>query len=134
LDDADQFAEIPALLSPPIQRAARWGALSAIALIAAFAWWSRPDPGAARPGAASAGLQIDLNRATRQELMLMPGVGGVTADRIVADRQRHGPFRTLGDLERVHGVGPRTVEALAPYCCVTPPDASGANTKRLAEN
>jgi competence ComEA-like helix-hairpin-helix protein len=36
----------------------------------------------------------------------------VLAERIVADRERRGPFRHLEELMRVHGVGPRTVERI----------------------
>jgi competence protein ComEA len=63
-----------------------------------------------------AALVIDLNAATLQELMLLPGIGPKTAERILADRRRHGPFEGVVDLQRVAGIGPKTVQSIAPYC------------------
>lgn len=54
----------------------------------------------------------DLNAATAAELERLPGIGPVTAARIVVDRAEHGPYRKLEDLRRVRGIGPSTVEAL----------------------
>ena len=62
-----------------------------------------------RPGAL-----IDLNRATASELRELPGVGPVTADRIIAYRSEHGGFRTTEELMEVSGIGPRTLERIAP--------------------
>jgi DNA uptake protein ComE-like DNA-binding protein len=39
----------------------------------------------------------------------------VRAEAIILDRVRHGPFRTLEDLDRVDGVGATTIEALRPF-------------------
>jgi competence protein ComEA len=61
------------------------------------------------------GRPLDLNRASAGELALLPGIGLRLAERIVADRQARGPFRSVQDLERVRGVGPgkrRAVEAM----------------------
>lgn len=50
------------------------------------------------------GAGIDLNRATVQQLQDLPGVGPVTARRIVAHRDAHGPFRSVDDLLDVDGI------------------------------
>jgi competence protein ComEA len=55
-----------------------------------------------------------VNRATVEELQLLPRIGPTLAARIIEERERGGPFRTLHDLTRVRGIGPRTVERLAP--------------------
>lgn len=56
-------------------------------------------------------LAIDVNTATVQELVALPGIGPVIAGRIVEER-RQKPFRSLGDLERVKGIGKKTVDRL----------------------
>ena len=53
-----------------------------------------------------------MNQATAAELERLPGIGPVTAARIVVDRAEHGPYPTLDDLRRVPGIGPATVENL----------------------
>jgi len=58
------------------------------------------------------GLPIDVNRASVDELRALPGIGPVLARRIVEHRRRHGPFPDLASLQRVRGIGPRTVERL----------------------
>ena len=50
---------------------------------------------------------LDLNVARPQDLVVIPGIGPGRATAIVNERSR-GPFRSLQDLERVSGVGPRT--------------------------
>ncbi len=60
-------------------------------------------------------FRIDINRADWPELTLLPNIGEQLAKRIVADRAKRGPFRTLADLRRVRGIGPRTLEGMAPF-------------------
>lgn len=56
------------------------------------------------------GLLLDPNTATRDELMRLPGVGEVLADRIIERR----PFRRLTDLLEVDGIGPSAYRRLKP--------------------
>lgn len=63
--------------------------------------------------------RIDLNRAPRSELILLPGIGPRLAERIVQDREVNGPFGSLDELQRVRGIGPRTVERIAPLTVVS---------------
>ncbi|MDO4575598.1 MAG: helix-hairpin-helix domain-containing protein [Planctomycetia bacterium] len=58
---------------------------------------------------------VDLNTAGIPELMLLPGIGEVTARKIVAEREKNGPFRSVGDLRRVTGIGDRKIGALEGY-------------------
>ncbi len=57
---------------------------------------------------------IDVNAATAEQLMQLPGVGAVTAQNILAARAEK-PFRTLADLDRVKGIGPKTLEKIKPF-------------------
>jgi competence ComEA-like helix-hairpin-helix protein len=72
-----------------------------------------------RPAPASAtaslllGRPVDVNTATAEDLEALPGIGSGLARRIVASRERDGPFGGLSDLRRVKGLGPSRIRALA---------------------
>lgn len=68
-------------------------------------------------------MQIDINSADWPELALLPDIGETMAKRIAEDRKEKGKFFSPQDLARVKGIGPKTVENLAPY--VAPIPASG---------
>lgn len=55
---------------------------------------------------------VDVNRATVEQLIVLPGVGPATATAIVTERERNGPFVVVDDLERVPGIGPAKLAAL----------------------
>ena len=57
-----------------------------------------------------AGPALDLNRATKAELRLVPGLGDALSQRVVDYRDRAGGFRSIDDLRQVHGIGPKTLE------------------------
>ena len=63
-----------------------------------------PAPESESPAAAPSG-KIDLNTATAEELMTLPGIGEKRAAAIIADREANGPFRVPEDLTRVGGIG-----------------------------
>jgi len=67
----------------------------------------RPAPPAAPgPGATVPGALVDLNAASAEQLDALPGVGEVTASRIIAYREAH-PFRSVEELRQVDGIGDR---------------------------
>jgi competence protein ComEA len=71
-----------------------------------------PPPGAASgPGAATTAGPLDLNTATSEQLDTLPGVGEVTASRIVAYRSAH-PFTSVDELLEVPGIGQRRFDQL----------------------
>lgn len=55
-------------------------------------------------------LRVDINAASLEALQGLPGVGPVTATKIVAGR----PYMSVEDLLRVPGIGPKTLERLRP--------------------
>lgn len=55
---------------------------------------------------------LDLNTATAAGLEALPGIGPVIAGRILDYRQRHGRFRSVGELRQVSGIGPKRYAAL----------------------
>ncbi|MDP8957691.1 MAG: helix-hairpin-helix domain-containing protein, partial [Actinomycetota bacterium] len=55
---------------------------------------------------------IQLNEASAAELETLPGVGPVLAERIVAQREEHGPFASVEDLLDVPGIGEAKLAAL----------------------
>ena len=57
---------------------------------------------------------ININTAGKQDLLKLPKVGPVTAERIIRFRDDIGSFTTLEDLLKVKGIGPKTLENLRP--------------------
>ncbi len=58
---------------------------------------------------------IDINNASKEELMRLPKIGPVTAKNILNYRKENGPFRHLKDLLKVKRIGPKTLEKIKPY-------------------
>ncbi len=63
---------------------------------------------------------LDLNTATQDELDALPGIGPVTAGKIVAYRLEHGLFASLEDLQNVPGIGEATFAAIKDFLRVQP--------------
>ena len=64
------------------------------------------DPAPADPGAPGVTNKVDLNTATLAALDTLPGVGPVTAQRIVDWRTTHGRFDSVEQLREIDGIGP----------------------------
>lgn len=64
---------------------------------------------------------IDINAATIKEIEELPGVGKVTAQRIIDMRQKSGRFRRVEDLLAIRGISQKKLDALRPYVMVSPP-------------
>jgi competence protein ComEA len=66
-------------------------------------------PGSGGKGTAA---RPSLSSASVAELDALPGIGPVTAQKIVDYRAAHGGFRSVDDLDSIPGIGPARVEQL----------------------
>ena len=73
---------------------------------------SGSDSAAGSEAYAPSGPKLSLATATAAELDELPGVGPVTAQKILDYRAEHGPFRSVDDLDAVPGIGPARIEQL----------------------
>ena len=55
---------------------------------------------------------VNINTAVKQELMALPKIGPITAERIIRFRDDFGPFQSIDDLAKIKGIGPKTLERL----------------------
>ena len=55
--------------------------------------------------------KVNINTATREQLMSLKGIGESYADRIIEYREKNGPLQTPEDLLKIKGIGEKTLEA-----------------------
>lgn len=67
------------------------------------------------------GLPLDPNRAEERVLAFVPGLSRRLAAEVAADRAARGPFRSVDELARVRGVGPKRLLRAAPHLSVAAP-------------
>jgi len=72
----------------------------------------RRGPPGTSPSAPASGARVSLASATLEQLDELPGIGPVTAQKIVDWRTTHGPFGSVEDLDAVPGIGPARIEQL----------------------
>lgn len=65
-----------------------------------------------------AGAKIDVNRASWEDLMRLPGIGPILAQRIIEYRRQNGPFMTEEDLLNVSGIGSNRYDAVREFIVV----------------
>ncbi|HEX9599798.1 MAG TPA: helix-hairpin-helix domain-containing protein [Gaiellaceae bacterium] len=70
------------------------------------------SPSATASGGAVAAGPVHLNSATLEQLDALPGVGPVTAQKILDYRQQHGAFGSVDELDAIAGIGPARLEQL----------------------
>jgi len=58
--------------------------------------------------------RLNINTATKQELMELPGIGAITADRILKRREELGRFAMVEDLRTIKGMSAKKIELLKP--------------------
>jgi competence protein ComEA len=102
------------------------GGLVAAGLAAMGVWWAAHGGWSGRlvevdrAADQTARFQVDLNAAEWPELAQLPGIGETLARRIVESREAEGPFLDQDDLQRVHGIGPKTLDEVRPYLLPMP--------------
>jgi comEA protein len=83
-------------------------------LLAAFCTLAVSLPAKKKPPAAP----INLNTATSEELQQVPGIGPVTAEKILQMRKSYGAFKSVDDLSAIRGIGPKRLEKMRKYLTV----------------
>ena len=63
------------------------------------------------PSAPAVEGAVDVNRATAEELVALPGIGPAKAQAIIEYREQH-PFQSIDELRNVRGIGEHTFETL----------------------
>ena len=54
--------------------------------------------------------KININTATKEELMTLKGIGEVKAEAIIEYREKYGGIRSIEELINIKGIGERTIE------------------------
>ncbi len=67
---------------------------------------------AAKPAPAG---KVNVNSASAEQLVTLPGVGPKLAARIVEYRQKAGGFKSIQEVMNVQGIGEKNFEKLQPY-------------------
>src|SRR5712664_1492857 len=67
---------------------------------------------------------ININTATSEELQQVPGIGPVTAEKILLMRKSYGAFKSVDDLLAIRGLGAKRLEKMRKYLTVGKPPAA----------
>src|SRR5262245_8018965 len=62
---------------------------------------------------------VNINTATKEQLDSLKGIGPTKAQAIIDYRTKHGPFKSVDDLEKVPGIGPATMKDIRSDITVT---------------
>ena len=79
-------------------------------------------------------LIVNINTATRTELIQVPKIGEKMAERIVDFRKANGPFSRIEDIMNVKGMGEKTFFAIRPYLTVGKTPQKPRPAKRTMSN
>ncbi|MBW2111763.1 MAG: helix-hairpin-helix domain-containing protein [Deltaproteobacteria bacterium] len=70
------------------------------------------------PGFLIAGDKININTASKDQLIQLKSVGPVIADRIIEYREKNGKFKTVEELTEVKGIGDGTLMVIKEFIVV----------------
>jgi len=74
---------------------------------------AEPEPPESKPEETkTVTFPVDINTAEKEELLALPGIGDILAERILAYREEHGPFDAPEALMLVEGIGEKKLEAI----------------------
>lgn len=117
---AGGFTEVAELATVNLARRLRDGEVIVIVEVLAPGGTPRPTASTGETSSESSSSRININTATAEELVVLPGVGEVTAARIIAFREQNGPFRSVDDLIHVQGISDRTIDGFRDMVTVGP--------------
>ena len=63
-------------------------------------------------------MGININTASKEELMALPKIGDVMSDRIIDYREKNGGFKTIEEIKNVSGIGDKTFENIKDFITV----------------
>ena len=82
---------------------------------------------------ASAAAALNLNTATKDELVELPGIGPAKAQAIVDYRNQHGPFKSVDEIRKVKGIGEKLFIQIKPELSLGSAARPGAGAQAKAE-
>jgi competence protein ComEA len=94
----------------------RGRALRMLAALAVAAAGLGADPALAAEAKLSG--VVNLNTATQEELLLLPGIGEARARAVIEARKQRGGFKSVEELMEVKGIGPAGFEKLRPHLAI----------------
>lgn len=94
--------------------------VAAVIAIPAVVHFAAPDPVSYTDDeiAAMQIERIDLNKASAEELAVLPDIGETLSERIVAYREAHGAFTSVEELLNIDGIGDKTYAKIFRYLTV----------------
>jgi competence protein ComEA len=69
-------------------------------------------------GEKSGGSLININTATKEQLVALSGIGDSRAEDIISYRSKHGSFKSIEDIKNVPGIKESTFSKIKDYICV----------------